>query len=710
MDLTRRCFLRAFGGVTAGVAFSPLPWKLLDDAAIWTQNWSWIARPPRGPVSWCTTTCTLCPAGCGLKLRRVGAQVVSAWAVPGHPLGGGTACAAGHGLAQLRYHPARVTGALRRFERDGATVRRPVPLDDALDEVGRRLAELRATDRACGVAVIDPAPGRALSLLHREFLDRVGGGCLLTVEDGRTATARVLGGLLAAPGMVPGCDFAASRAVVSFGAPLRGGWAGAGPAAGLRAGEDAPFVVQVQPCASFDSERADRWLACRPGGEAAVALGLAGRVAALRGDARWQDLLAPFTPERCARAADIAPQQLLDTARELAARGPGLALAGDPGAGPFAPATTEAVAILALVLAGEPNRGGLVLRRAPATLFPHEPATATTRLADLPDGSLDLVIIDASRPGAALPRRLLQRKLRGPRSLVVALASTITGPATQADLILPCVAPGEWRDDILAAPLASRTSYAWSAAVLPPRPGACHPADLLDRMARAAGVAPAEAGRDRHAAVLRDRAAALAAAGRGEIFDPAAGRAQSPPPWTTADTLAALLARGACWSDPGAPAPARGLHLPADPGLPERLAAAVDGTDRPADSRAFALDLVVDGRPEACGAGALPPVVTKLYRESELRPDGRCARLNPRTIRTLGLRPDRPAELTTAAGGLPVRVVPDEAVRPGVVQVAAGPLPCDLGDPDDGRGGILDICDVTTQGTWRLGRAALREV
>ncbi|MBE0567110.1 MAG: molybdopterin oxidoreductase, partial [Krumholzibacteria bacterium] len=87
MDLNRRCFLQIFGGAAAGVAFSPLPWKLLDDAAIWTQNWSWIARPPRGPVSHTFTTCTLCPTGCGLRLRRIGPHPVAGHAQRGHRVG-----------------------------------------------------------------------------------------------------------------------------------------------------------------------------------------------------------------------------------------------------------------------------------------------------------------------------------------------------------------------------------------------------------------------------------------------------------------------------------------------------------------------------------------------------------------------------------------------------------------------------------------------
>ena len=38
LDLTRRSLLKFMGGAVAGAVLSPLPWKLLDDASIWTQN------------------------------------------------------------------------------------------------------------------------------------------------------------------------------------------------------------------------------------------------------------------------------------------------------------------------------------------------------------------------------------------------------------------------------------------------------------------------------------------------------------------------------------------------------------------------------------------------------------------------------------------------------------------------------------------------
>ncbi|MBK7931247.1 MAG: hypothetical protein IPJ98_28330 [Bryobacterales bacterium] len=53
------------GGAAVAGALSPVPWKPLDDPAIWTQNWSWTptrrARPGDGE----------CSLGCARCARRV---------------------------------------------------------------------------------------------------------------------------------------------------------------------------------------------------------------------------------------------------------------------------------------------------------------------------------------------------------------------------------------------------------------------------------------------------------------------------------------------------------------------------------------------------------------------------------------------------------------------------------------------------------------
>jgi len=113
MPFTRRDVLFGLGGGLAGVALTPVPWKLLDDTAIWTQRRHALPVPPRGPVTLRPAACTLCPAGCALRVRCVGVRPVAVVGEARHPLGGG-ACALGLTLHHLAYHPLRLAGPVVR--------------------------------------------------------------------------------------------------------------------------------------------------------------------------------------------------------------------------------------------------------------------------------------------------------------------------------------------------------------------------------------------------------------------------------------------------------------------------------------------------------------------------------------------------------------------------------------------------------------------
>jgi anaerobic selenocysteine-containing dehydrogenase len=71
MGITRRNFIKFAVGGTAGIGLTPLPYKLIDDVAIWTQNWPWVPVPPKGEFTAVKSVCSLCPGGCGIAVRKV---------------------------------------------------------------------------------------------------------------------------------------------------------------------------------------------------------------------------------------------------------------------------------------------------------------------------------------------------------------------------------------------------------------------------------------------------------------------------------------------------------------------------------------------------------------------------------------------------------------------------------------------------------------
>ena len=97
MKIDRRSFLSLGIGAAAGTALSPIPWKLADDSAIWTQMWPWTPVPPDGEVSFEHSTCTLCPGGCGITVRKVNDRAVKIEGRKGHPINNGGLCLDGRG-------------------------------------------------------------------------------------------------------------------------------------------------------------------------------------------------------------------------------------------------------------------------------------------------------------------------------------------------------------------------------------------------------------------------------------------------------------------------------------------------------------------------------------------------------------------------------------------------------------------------------------
>jgi len=95
MKIDRRSFIALSVGASVGIHISPAPWKLMDDVAIWTQNWPWTPVPERGEVSYVRSVCTLCPGACGIMVRKVNNRAVRIEGMKNHPVSGGGICPLG---------------------------------------------------------------------------------------------------------------------------------------------------------------------------------------------------------------------------------------------------------------------------------------------------------------------------------------------------------------------------------------------------------------------------------------------------------------------------------------------------------------------------------------------------------------------------------------------------------------------------------------
>ena len=208
MKLSRRDLLIGGAGAMAGLVLSPVPWKLLGDVSIWTQNFPWIPQPAHGPVETKFSVCTLCEAGCGIRVRMAAKCPVGVAGVRSHPVSQGALCALAFAAHQLNWHPRR----LREVRHAGHTA---------------SWAEAEAAFRkACAegpIAIIDARPGRAASSVFEAFT-RNHHGSYQVVLSAESQALTPYAGWSGVPVASLGYDLENARTIVSFGAPLLDGW------------------------------------------------------------------------------------------------------------------------------------------------------------------------------------------------------------------------------------------------------------------------------------------------------------------------------------------------------------------------------------------------------------------------------------------------------------------------------------------------------
>jgi len=89
MTTTRRNLFKLAGGAAAGTILTPVPWRLITDTALLSENWPGVPQPKRGEPSVRFGNCSLCAAGCAVRARCIGGQPVSLAGVVEHPLSRG---------------------------------------------------------------------------------------------------------------------------------------------------------------------------------------------------------------------------------------------------------------------------------------------------------------------------------------------------------------------------------------------------------------------------------------------------------------------------------------------------------------------------------------------------------------------------------------------------------------------------------------------
>ena len=484
----RREFFRFAGGGALGLATSGVTLKGLStvNAALAAEE----VQVPRGPEAWSLGVCSLCPSGCGLRVRTIGKRAVKIEGNPLHPVNHGGLCPRGLAGLQLLYHPDRLRAPQKNVGSRDAPQWKEISWDEAINTVVERLGELKGRDQAHRMVFVGGRCGHLRSRLFQRFLRAYGSPNYLRPPSGLDG-AQLAVYLQQGVSQGVAYDLEATRYLLSFGANLLEGWGS--PVSTMRAfgnwrdaaaGRRTKFV-QIDPRFSLTAARADEWVALRPGTEAALALGIA-YVLITEGlyDAHfvseqtygfedWRDargrthlgfrtlVLSEYRLNEVAALTQIPVETILRLAREFGHNRPALAIGGSQSSTLTGDAyTAMAVHSLNALMGSLEVPGGMLLRpELPGDEKPRSrrrgglPASVGkdgdallpwADLAQLPDAVLagkpypvEAVLVHGFDPVFSLPNgeQFAQALKRVP--FVVSFSPFLDETAACADLILP---------------------------------------------------------------------------------------------------------------------------------------------------------------------------------------------------------------------------------------------------------------------------------
>lgn len=684
-------------GGAAGTALSPLPWKLTDDLAIWTQRWPWTPVPGEGPVSTVNSVSTLCPGGCGISVRKVGERAVKIEGMEGYPGSDGGVCNLCLSGLQLLYGPTRIRTPLKRTGERGRGQWQAISWDAAIAEVGGKLGELRSEGLPHKTACICGSDHGTVPQLFKRFMKAYGSPnffCTPSMHDSYRLTLNLMHGVSATAGF----DIENANFVLSFGSGIIDGW---GQSARMfkaksRLKDKKGTLIQIEPRLSNTAAKADRWIPVKPGTEAILALGIACVIIKeslyhkkfVRKYSRGFDQFSRFVTDNfktgtVAGRTGVEKSEIIALARKFARASNPLAVCGK-GQGTTPGSLGEFVATHALnALVGNINRGGGVwampdpdyiqwpdpetdkiagtglkhdrIDAAGSREYPHA-RYLLDRLPGVldsgPDAALEILLVSGADPYYTLPSSKKVKDAFDKIPLIVSFSPWMNETAANSDIILPDHAHLERYLDVPTPPGSSKPVIGLSRPVIPPQFDTRHVGDALILLANAVGGSLADAFPwDDYQACLKETMAGK---------------------WET------LLEKG-FWTEADYTPPDWKHSFKTDSKKFEFVNDKISLKDMFAeispegDEKSFPLTLIpYDSMRLANGAVGDPPFVIKTVSDTVLKGRDIMVEINPSTAGSLGLYEGKYAMLSTPQGQVKVKVHLFDGIMPDLIAMPRG--------------------------------------
>jgi anaerobic selenocysteine-containing dehydrogenase len=642
-----------------------------------------------GIATWKPSVCTLCSAGCGLLVRvmqgeaevvRHGQQGLIKMGLakklegnPQHPVNRGKLCARGQAGLQVLYHPDRITHPIKRTGARGSGEFQQITWDDAVKELSAHLAALQASKSTNALAFLArPLRGQRHELIER-FLKAYGAPPAVWYQPFDESVLRQANLLSFGHAALPTFDLARADYVISFGADFLGGWnssvaqsIGYGEMRQGRPGRRAKFV-QVESRMSQTGANCDEWIACRPGMEGTLALGIAhvilseklapqgagSRAGSLI--AGWSAGLPDYSPEAVEKQTGVPAAVIKRLAHEITQSGSAAAIVGGS---PLAHSNGLFNGLAVNALESLVDRG-TILGFTPEVVesSPLMQASAASLKAGLSGvHAPQMLLLYEANPIFSAPPALGIREALGKIPYIVSFGSFIDETSAQADLILPDNAPLEsWLDGIAESGSLQAVASLAPPAVLPLHDTRPMPDVLL-------GVAHQLGGELAQALPFATYDAMLRAA-----FVPLRTRGGSIDAKTDDDFWDAAQTQGGWWSGSSAAAPSSPLvapqHAPMAMAEPQFAGAA---GDFPFYFLPYASQQFGDGSlAHLPWLQEMPDVLTSAMWSSWVE-------MNPKTGERLGIGHGDLVEIASSQGSVRAAAVLSPGIAPDMVAMPVG--------------------------------------
>jgi molybdopterin-containing oxidoreductase family iron-sulfur binding subunit len=399
-----------------------------------------------GKATWYASTCRECPAGCGVLAKNREGRVIKLEGNPEHPINRGKLCIRGQSALQAVYNPDRLKTPLLKNSSGWQSIAFTEARAIFKEKVARAADSGNNRIRLLTEVVCD-----SLMELFSEALSHWNSPPPLVFEPFsyealKTANKEVFG----IDGLVS-YRMEQADTLLSFGAEFLETWLSPVEYArkfkamhALSSGNKGLFVT-VSPHQSLSGANADYWLACKPGSEATVTLGLVRRALEINKGAQLadsfgralRDATAPFNQERVLADSGIKLPLYERLVTRLAASKRPLILGGATGLNDRNGLLTNLGANLLnllldpqLHLIDDQNRHRV------------EMAAAQSEILDLFEavkaGDVTLLILNNVNPVFTLPPASgVKESLKARKGFVVSFSNFIDETSEMADLILP---------------------------------------------------------------------------------------------------------------------------------------------------------------------------------------------------------------------------------------------------------------------------------